>query len=32
MLVHGVEVIVTRNVQDFARFSSFVRAIDPQAA
>jgi predicted nucleic acid-binding protein len=30
MLVHGVDVIVTRNVADFARFSSFVRAIDPR--
>ena len=32
MLVHGVEVIVTSNVQDFARFSSFVRAIELQTA
>lgn len=29
MLVHGIDVVVTRNVEDFARFSSFVRAVDP---
>lgn len=28
MLVHGIDAIVTRNVDDFARFGAYVRVVD----